>query len=342
MTDRELADAAVAALKKTTITYGEWLKRQARGAYKDVTLTEWWKALDALGKIGSAPPPADPPPQSYVTTWDSRASKFTSIDYAKGVSVPAGLEFVMSQPEDIRLVTDARFPGGKAWRVRQNWNSHNTGYNQGSDTHSAEIVFEPKRGIAENQVDWWAQSLIIDDFNLAWAWLIFSQLGYPRIWSAPGTLMLAKNNWSNPSGVPSLVFIRAAGTNQAEGEGTDEGQEAYVLRPVSSFLLKRLDIVAGVKWNLGHTGWWFVETRVDGGPWQTHVDVKNIATVERVASEPYPPPRPVVDKQGAYGNGSGSGVQGGSGGWPAGWEQTYLLRGLTRHPSRADAEASLA
>jgi hypothetical protein len=57
MTDAELRDAAVAALKATTISYPEWKRRVDQGRYADVTATRWWQAFDHLAKIGLAPPP---------------------------------------------------------------------------------------------------------------------------------------------------------------------------------------------------------------------------------------------------------------------------------------------
>lgn len=61
MTDAELRDAAVTALKQTTISYPEWVKRRDAGRYPDVTLTKWWQALDHLAKIGGPSPPTSGP-----------------------------------------------------------------------------------------------------------------------------------------------------------------------------------------------------------------------------------------------------------------------------------------
>ncbi len=61
MTDTELRDLALAALKKTTISYPNWLSRLQQGKYADVTQTEWWRAMDALGKIGGQVTPPPPP-----------------------------------------------------------------------------------------------------------------------------------------------------------------------------------------------------------------------------------------------------------------------------------------
>ncbi len=58
MTDAELRDQAVAALKQTTISYPEWLNRIKNGykgkPYNPVG-TNWWKAFDYLEQIGLAP-----------------------------------------------------------------------------------------------------------------------------------------------------------------------------------------------------------------------------------------------------------------------------------------------
>lgn len=55
MTDRQLADLAISHLKQTTITYGQWQNKMAAGAYPDITLTHWWQAIDALGRIQADP-----------------------------------------------------------------------------------------------------------------------------------------------------------------------------------------------------------------------------------------------------------------------------------------------
>lgn len=56
MTDAELRDAAVAALKQTTVSYPEWERRRAQGSYPDVTKTKWWQAFNLLGQISALPP----------------------------------------------------------------------------------------------------------------------------------------------------------------------------------------------------------------------------------------------------------------------------------------------
>lgn len=68
MSDAELRDAAVTALKLTSVTYGEWKRKVDQGKYPDVTKTYWWKAFDHLSKIGlTAPPPAG----RQFTGWDA-------------------------------------------------------------------------------------------------------------------------------------------------------------------------------------------------------------------------------------------------------------------------------
>lgn len=51
--DQDLAAYAISELGKTTITYKNWASRH----YADVTVTHWWKALNALAQIANAPPP---------------------------------------------------------------------------------------------------------------------------------------------------------------------------------------------------------------------------------------------------------------------------------------------
>jgi hypothetical protein len=65
MTDTELRDAAVQALKMTTVSYPTWKKKVEQGTYPDVTKTRWWQAFNYLEQIG-APPPA---PTGGVLGW---------------------------------------------------------------------------------------------------------------------------------------------------------------------------------------------------------------------------------------------------------------------------------
>jgi len=51
MTDKELAAAANAALKATTISYPAWKSRVDQGKYADVTATQWWKAFSQHGSL---------------------------------------------------------------------------------------------------------------------------------------------------------------------------------------------------------------------------------------------------------------------------------------------------
>ena len=78
MTDNELRDAAVAALKRTTISYPEWQKRVAAGRYnpKDGSTTEWGKAFNSLAQIGSETPP--PPPTTFPPVWAQFSDTFVS------------------------------------------------------------------------------------------------------------------------------------------------------------------------------------------------------------------------------------------------------------------------
>lgn len=92
MTDAELRDAAVASLKRTTISFPEWQRRVATGRYADVTKTEWGRAFDALGKIGAAAPPPLPPPPALsirdrvgVCMWQVPYSD-TQADLTSGIA----------------------------------------------------------------------------------------------------------------------------------------------------------------------------------------------------------------------------------------------------------------
>lgn len=88
MTDPELRDAAVASLKRTTISYPAWKRKVDQGGYADVTVTAWWKAFDYLGKIGAAVEPPPPPPPVTGQVFDVPAT----IDKTGGTDVTAKLK----------------------------------------------------------------------------------------------------------------------------------------------------------------------------------------------------------------------------------------------------------
>jgi len=65
-----LVELAVAELKKTTITYARWAAR----SYADVTVTHWWKALNALQQahvLLSGEQPVPPPAPTGDVVWEN-------------------------------------------------------------------------------------------------------------------------------------------------------------------------------------------------------------------------------------------------------------------------------
>lgn len=81
MTDAELRDKAVAALKETTASYPNWVERKDRGVYPDITKTKWWQALDYLGKIGVEPPPEP----VVVAAPGSTGQPIHNVGYSDGI-----------------------------------------------------------------------------------------------------------------------------------------------------------------------------------------------------------------------------------------------------------------
>ena len=66
MTDRELAALAEQALKRTTVSYPEWVKRKTAGRYPaGGANTEWGKAFNYLAQIGKASPAQYPSATRY-------------------------------------------------------------------------------------------------------------------------------------------------------------------------------------------------------------------------------------------------------------------------------------
>jgi parallel beta helix pectate lyase-like protein len=74
VTDAELRDLAVAALKATTVSYPTWKKKVDQGAYPDVTKTKWWQAFSYLEQIGGVTPP---PPSGLGSSLPARLPQST-------------------------------------------------------------------------------------------------------------------------------------------------------------------------------------------------------------------------------------------------------------------------
>lgn len=286
-------------------------------------------ALEDARRAGYAPPAAPTPPAAAAPLWDGRASAYTAIP-AQGDSVPAGMGCIFVN-QDITIVPDTRW--GKAFKTVLSVTSKNPWW-VGETANSAELVSQPKRPLAIGQVDWFAQSFLLPAYlDTVSGWTIVSQFGYPTLTSPPGSIIIVgSRHWSNTSGVPQLGFEHHA------GEIANVGDKPAVnvlnnYRPVSTLIGKWVDVVVGLKWTLDDTGWAVFATRVDGGAWTQH-ETYTGPTAEKLASEPLPL-RDVMDKQGGYQSDPLPT-------WPSGWTQTILLRGLTRHAARDEAEASLA
>lgn len=99
MTDRELAAQADAHLRRTTVSYPEWVKRKAAGRYSptDGSGTEWGKAFAALGKIGTAAPPPPSGDLLFDGRFDtgnfSRWPSTVMVDQGTVVDTPHGKMF---------------------------------------------------------------------------------------------------------------------------------------------------------------------------------------------------------------------------------------------------------
>lgn len=121
MTDKELAAAADAAFRATTISYQDWQRRTQQGKYPDVTKTKWWQGFDALGKIGATPPP--PPPVG--TPHPTSAVKLTPNYYASQDGPDANYQscWIGSSPTAYtidRLASDT-FWGALLWKPKSPW-----------------------------------------------------------------------------------------------------------------------------------------------------------------------------------------------------------------------------
>jgi hypothetical protein len=276
-----------------------------------------------------------PPPTSAVYDWDGRASAFTSLpNPGPGDSVPPGLGGIYVS-DDLKIITDPSGRFSKVYRVRLNVNSKNPWW-VGETPNSAEIVLVPKRPLALGQIFWLAQSIKIDSYlDGGNSWTAFDQHMYPTLTSPPGCdLIWGSHHWANPTGKPALGLDHRAGVIQTVGQQPQPYMKQTVARPVSEILGKWCDIIVGYKVALDNTGFLVYATRLHGeGGWTVHENSQGIPTAQKIESEPLPL-RDVMDKQGGYQSEP-------SPSWPAGWTQTYLLRGLSRHPTRADAEASL-
>lgn len=96
MTDAELRDAGVAALKRTTVSYPEWLKRVNAGRYtpRDGSGTEWGKAFASLALIETATP--TPPPTTAVL--EIAGGTYTGREYAALLAATSGPLTVRPKP----------------------------------------------------------------------------------------------------------------------------------------------------------------------------------------------------------------------------------------------------
>lgn len=328
---QRLIDEAVGLLKQTTVGYAGHTVR-----WQNTTTTKWWQGLDRLAQARAL---LDPPAAPVVPPlWDGRASAYVSLPAnpetaASNQSTPAGLACIFVG-DDIRIVDDPRW--GKAFQVTLSARSKNPGWT-GQTSNSAEVVEWPKRTIELGQEDWWAQSIRLPS---SWldpdrGWTIVSQFGYPTVTSPPGSLLvLGSRHWANSLGVPVLAFEHNGGEVTAAGNPAPHKGVIPLRRLAGGLLGRRVDFVVGFRWELDATGWATVATRAEGeDAFTVRVDVSG-STAQKLAAEPLPL-RPVMDKQGGYQSEPPAS-------WAAGWTQTFRLRGLTRHASRADAERSLS
>lgn len=125
MTDRELAEAAVAALKRTTIPYPEWERRKSKppsqGGYADVTKTNWWQALDALRRIA---PPATAIPPSELYAMLAATGKASDVAVSGDVTLNAKAELTNVNVHGVITINpaaDGTVIGGGAARAFYLW-----------------------------------------------------------------------------------------------------------------------------------------------------------------------------------------------------------------------------
>lgn len=118
MTNEELALAAEQALRRTTVSYPEWVKRKNAGRYTppDGSTTEWGKAFAALQQIhdGEAPPPPPPPGGEPTGTGSFFIEKFQTQP-ASFWRYQSGSSAVQWPNSAFQLVDNGS--GGKALRI---------------------------------------------------------------------------------------------------------------------------------------------------------------------------------------------------------------------------------
>ena len=115
-TDKELRDAAVAALKRTTVTYPEWERRVKAGRYNppDGSTTEWGKAFTNLAQIGeSQPPPGDTtPPTVSISSPIGGSTVKGSISLSATVGDNVGVVRVEFFRDGVSIGSDVSAPYG--------------------------------------------------------------------------------------------------------------------------------------------------------------------------------------------------------------------------------------
>ncbi len=327
----------------TPVSYDyQWLRETAPGSdsYADVggstasTYQTGAADLDLRLKVrvtgnGSVIPPAGPP------LMDFRATVPTFMPVG-GRNVPGliepweGMVVPAYQNSDITVVTDATW--GKAFQVRINKNSHNPWFTPASGAVSGEMQFH--QTFTNPDDVWYAQSIhwVSGEAdlpaNVADGWMLFDQLAYLGITSPALGLELRANG---------LGLDRNPGSYDGSTTPPSLIVRAQALRPLSDFQTGYVDILLHVKWSTAADGVVELFSR-------KHTDV--IFSSDYSASS-------TVTFQTDHGSfvATADEKQGGYSGTlsPLGpphnlntFQFLYLLRGITKHANRTDAEAALA
>src|ERR1051326_9144398 len=196
VTDSDLRDAAVKALKGTTVSYPTWQKNVAAGKYKDPSVTQWGVAFDKLAQIGQAAPPVTAP------LLDMRATKVTALPVSglAGQETPAdAFKTLTYQNGDISLQPDDRF--GRVFKVHMHQNS-----TWAASSHNPWFLTQvPNSGeliCSYNLIDgaeiWTAGSVkLLSPFQAisrAEGWAIIAQLNYEGV-SPPVAVEVSKEGF---------------------------------------------------------------------------------------------------------------------------------------------------
>ncbi len=288
--------------------------------------------------VNNAVVPPPPPPPVGTPLFDGQATRMTSITgstikvgdagwagssnasqdpWIWGVRAGDIASGVYCMTDSCRVIADPKY--GKVFRFNIGPGDTNPYFDQPTKPNG-ELTIE--RPLAQDQVDWYAESFKIIAPYAVMSFNVICQYGYPSLASPPLSISFD----SRGLGIDRHVGILIA-------QGDLSGPGTIIDKPrfwqVADVLDKWVEMVIGVKWNVTATGWIEVWARVQGEATFTQKYVKtNTPTWQQVQGQSIKTKG--NDKMGLYFGTSSSPPT-----------NTVLHRGFTRWGNKDDAIASM-